>query len=143
MQPAPIESTSATQVEAYLQAFAEAYDLERLVRCRTRVTRVEPLTVDSAAASSAHGAAAVANGGGPANDGAGSVASGAGPTARHQWRVVSEAVPDDPWLSPVTVPPPPDAAGSGDTEEFGAVVVCNGHYSEPRLPRDSGLLQTY
>ena len=127
------------QVEAYLKAFAEAHGLEHLVRCRTRVTRVEPLPADSAA-SPARNTAAIANGDEPSANSAAAAAGSAGPAAWHRWRVISEPVPDDPWLSPVSVPAPPDMAGGGDAEEFGAVVVCNGHYSEPRLPMDSGVL---
>ena len=136
MNPA---SVSPLQVEAYLRAFAEAYDLERFVRCRTRVTRVEPLPANSSAASSAHDEAATATGAGSAVNGAAPAARGTAPAAWHRWRVTSEPVLDNPGQSPVTVPAPSDAAAGGDAEEFEAVVVCNGHYSEPRLPKDSGL----
>ena len=141
-QRAHFDLMSGLQVEAYLRAFAEAYDLEHLVRCRTRVLRVEPLAADSPHDVFVHEAPASADGRGPAANGAGSAANGADPAACHRWRVTSEPVPDDPRLSAVTVPAPTDAAGGGDSEEFGAVVVCNGHYSEPRLPRNSGPLQT-
>lgn len=31
------------------------------------------------------------------------------------------------------------AAGTGTTRQFDAVVVCNGHYSEPNMPQVSGM----
>ena len=125
-------------------AFAEAYGLERFVQCRTRVTRVEPLLAASSPGS-AHGAAVSDDGAGPATDGAAPATNGAGPVANgsdsaagRRWRVTSEPVEDDPRLSAVTVIAAPDAARNSESEEFEAVVVCNGHYSEPRLPPDSG-----
>jgi len=136
--------TFSPQVEAYLLAFAEAYGLERFVQCRTRVTNVEPLPAASTPGT-APGGASSANGVGPAPssaaptaNGTGPVANGSSPAARRRWRVTSEPTADDARLSPVTVIAAPDAARHRETEEFEAVVVCNGHYSEPRLPPDSG-----
>ena len=138
------QSTHARQVEAYLLAFAEAYGLERFVQCRTRVTRVEPLPAASTPGSASGGAVSVNglvsanNGAAPAANGTGPVANGSSPAAGRRWRVTSEPTADGPRLSPVTVVAAPDAAGRSETEDFEAVVVCNGHYSEPRLPPDSG-----
>jgi len=126
-------------------AFAEAYGLERFVQCRTRVTRVEPLSAAGSLGTALGCGASDANGVGPetsaaalAADSTGPAANGSDPAATRRWRVTSEPTADDARLSPVTVVAAPDAARHRESEEFEAVVVCNGHYSEPRLPPDSG-----
>ena len=126
------------QVEAYLLAFAEAYGLERFVQCRTRVTRVEPLAA-VIASGIAHGATSPGDGMQTATNSAAPAANGSGPAAGRRWRVTHEPVADESQLSPVTVVAANGAANRSEAEDFEAVVVCNGHYSEPRLPPQSGL----
>ena len=94
------------EVRAYLAAYAEHHDIAKDVRLRREVLSAEPIDVDPKAVVDANAASE--------KD---SFSERWGP----RWRVTSRG--------PV---------GSEDArvavETFDAVVVCNGHYSEPRTP---------
>jgi hypothetical protein len=111
------------QVLRYLQAFAEHYHLQELIQFNCQVLTVQPAPAEPPPAA----AAAVAAG---APDG--STAAGM-PWQRWvvQWRQL-----------PLTPVPPTAAAaavaGVTHTEHFDAVLVCNGHYSEPQVPQLPG-----
>ena len=104
-------------MRAYLDAFADAFDLKRLVRFHTRVLEAEPVATDVSLPEET------------------SESSDAHP-ARHQWRLTSEPLPPATDASPAASAD--GASGGSTTELFDGLVVCNGHYSEPRLPPAKG-----
>lgn len=109
--------TARTQVLRFLQAFAAAFDLLRVVRTCVEVLAVRP------AACSEIGTNGSTSGGAAAGPGSG----------QGRWEVVIKHV---------------DAAASGDGASsrltasevvwHDAVVVCNGHFFEPRVPSFPG-----
>jgi len=115
------------QVLRYLQAFADHYQLHSLVRYSTRVVRATPTPKNKATA------------------------------VQHwlvQWQDMTAACGDTSSSSSATeaaaaagagckvATPASNKVGSAapvlHTEEFDAVLVCNGHYSEPHLPAIPG-----
>lgn len=128
------------QVRAYLDAFADAFDLKRLVRFRTRV--VEALPVLANASEPEHTSDARLNQGlRESSDASMDLGSreGAAP-ACHRWQLTTQPIspaPDASSAAGLT-----DEMRSGGSKElFDGVVVCNGHYSEPRLPPSEGGLK--
>ena len=119
------------EVRAYLAAFADHYGLRDVVRLDTEVVSVRPVdaagvgqggTNDGGRASAA--AAGIRTGEGA--DAAGTDRAAWGP----RWRVIS---------APAGAGEGARAAGRDEREEiYDAVVVCNGHYSEPRVPTFPG-----
>ena len=100
------------QVYAYLKAFSAAFGLDSLLRLNTRVVRALPVT-------EAQNGAEGKNASRISGDGDG----GGGGSRQERWRVTIA----------------PAAGGSGQSERtFDALVVCNGHFSEPRLPDAPG-----
>ncbi|CAL8462038.1 g1569 [Coccomyxa elongata] len=136
------------EVEAYLEAFAAAFDLEKHIRFNTPVLRVTPCKDNCRPSTSASSAAdAGQNGHSYGENASGSAASdvavgmsqnglqNGGNAGRPEeeeklpwprWRVTT--TPDQDQGDPTT---------SGE-EVFDAVVVCNGHYSHPRRPELPG-----
>ena len=82
------------EVLAYLELFAQRYDLLPLIRFGTRVRRAEPVW--------------------------GNAPGALGP----RWEVETEA-----------------ATGATTARTFDACVVCNGHYSQPRVPPVAGVAE--
>lgn len=108
LQPHP--SRQLSQVQRYLEAFAAEFQLLQHVRFRTVVQRLAPVDAADAAA----------NGG--------SSSSSSAPPDWLRWQVTTQPAADG-----------QAAASSSSTSElFDAVMVCNGHYSRPRLPQLPG-----
>ncbi|KAG2443029.1 hypothetical protein HYH02_009444 [Chlamydomonas schloesseri] len=124
---------SHQEVLGYLEAFADFYQLKPLVRYHTRVLAVEP--VAAAEPASAAGSSGATTG------------SEADANKKEEeeeevvWSVTSERLASNGRASTSS------AGGSADgdigrdsgslaqeREMYDAVVVCNGHYAEPRLP---------
>ena len=99
------------EVRAYLDAYADFHDLRTLVRTKTKVLKCEPLSPTEADYLKAP----------PGYD-----HKRWGP----RWGVTfAENTDDTETLSPGTLNPK-----ATTTSIFDAVVVCNGHYSTPRVP---------
>lgn len=156
-------------MHSYLRAFAEAFSLGPLVRLHTRVVHVTPPpalataalgpadrgtasgapngipngiangtangcsdTVDSSGMGEVAGREMTASadvvsgdggGGGNGGIGGGGGGSGDGSSVTEQWKVTTA----------------PAAGGCEEEHAFDAVLVCNGHFSEPRLPPSPGV----
>jgi hypothetical protein len=99
------------QVLAYVEAYADAHDLRRLVELNTEVARIDALPLDTG--DQADGAGA---GDGPGAGGA------ERPPWGQRWRVLTR----------------PAGGGEGAegevVREFDSVAVCVGHHSDPILP---------
>lgn len=106
------------QVRAYLNAFADAFDLKRLVRFSTKVLRTEPIISDAAFPGKTIDASCKALTQGP------------------RWRLFS--APVQPESETSSDSPSDTAVDISSVEVFDALVVCNGHYTEPRLPHTEG-----
>lgn len=107
------------QVQRYLEAFAEEFQLLQHVRFGTVVQKLAPLN-DAAAAA----APAAANGNS-------SSSSSSAPPDWLRWRVTTQPAADGHAAA--------SSSGAGSISKlFDAVVVCNGHYSRPRLPQLPG-----
>lgn len=119
----PRQFPSHAEVQRYIEAFAERYNLRRLVEYHTSVEAAVPLMPDGDCGGDGGGSSSNAawqrwqlslrRGSGAAagtSSGSGEVSSRSG--SRHQEEL--------------------------EQQQFDAVVVCNGHYSEPRLPAFPG-----
>lgn len=111
------------QVLRYLEAFAAAFDLASVVETCTQVVTVRP-------------PAALAGGG---------AAAGAGGSLgqQQQWEVTlrragSSSTSSDGGSTGSTGSSSVAQADADEVAGFEAVVVCNGHYSEPRVPSFPG-----
>uniref|UniRef100_A0A383VB45 Flavin-containing monooxygenase n=1 Tax=Tetradesmus obliquus TaxID=3088 RepID=A0A383VB45_TETOB len=119
------------EVLRYLQAFAQHYHLTELIRFNCQVQSVQ----HAPAAPAAPAAAAAA---GPPDS------STAADIPWKRWEVQWQQLPAATSPASSSNPPSPAAAvaaaadGSMYTELFDAVLVCNGHYSEPKLPQLPG-----
>ncbi|GIL73465.1 hypothetical protein Vretifemale_3589 [Volvox reticuliferus] len=147
----PRRFCSHTEVLGYLNAFADFFDLRPLVRTHTRVLSVQ--LADEAAAAMASGAAGQA----PSPAVQMTTATTTSSESLFGFVVTSERLGTHHHDAAAAKDSPGDSSaigtGIGDgggnltaapaaiQEEFyDAVVVCNGHYSEPRLPKVSGML---
>jgi hypothetical protein len=108
----------------YLQAFAEHYHLTELIHFNCQVLRVQHAPAPTQAAAAA----------GPPDN---STAAGA---PWQKWQVQWQQIPPATSSNASSNPPTATAAAAGSehTEQFNAVLVCNGHYSEPQLPQLPG-----
>ncbi|PSC74279.1 Flavin-containing monooxygenase FMO GS-OX-like 3 [Micractinium conductrix] len=107
------------EVLAYLEAYAQRFGLLRHIRFGTEVTRLQPLPAAA---------------GGPGSSGGGG--SGAGGAHGWRWRVEACSACSG-GSSDAAEESSPCGSTNGDTEEsleVDAVVVCSGHFSEPRYP---------
>ena len=104
---------------AYLAAFADAFDLKKLVRFSTTVLRAEPMPWADAAVF------------GDVTD-----ADGAAPALNFRWRLTSAPVQHEDATSAL---PNSQGMSASTVEVFDSLVVCNGHYTEPRLPHAEGM----
>ena len=134
------------EVRAYLDAYADHHDIRKRVRLGTRVVAVTPTSENTENAALRTASAS--------DEDERAYLEKWGP----RWRVVTEPVettrkeeeeeaPREDGEESVRERRPSSAARSarGETdrasyanETFDAVVVCNGHYSEPRVPRFPG-----
>ena len=146
------------QVLRFLQAFAGRYHLQQLVRFNARVVRATPLPAATATASAAASRIATAAAGA-----AGDAEAAAGGCAvqqqtrrwQVQWQELSVSKPVHPSTHASGAEAAPEhgklntaAAGQAATsgapqaelhsQVFDAVLVCNGHYTEPNLPQLPG-----
>ncbi|KAK9908844.1 hypothetical protein WJX75_003644 [Coccomyxa subellipsoidea] len=139
------------EVEAYLEAFAAAFDLEKHIRFNTSVLRVSHCE-RGGHPGARFGADSARQNGHLDNGNASRSAPGAameghsmsnlpngGEVAGENGTIDSEELPWPRWQV-TTVPN--EEQGSVSTsggEVFDAVVVCNGHYSDPRRPEIPGM----
>lgn len=118
------------EVLRYLRAFAAFYGLEAYIRFNTRVVSVTPQPAGGGSSGSCGQA-----------DGSSSSSTALQPPP-YKWRVVT-APSDTPRLPSCSHVNGMDSAaqqGQGATQhEFDAVVVANGHFSEPKLPDVRGM----
>eukprot|EP00884_Botryococcus_braunii_P009903 jgi/Botrbrau1/18914/Bobra.177_2s0069.2 len=109
------------EVQAYLEAYCDVFGLLPFVRCNTTVRRVIPVP----AVTPPHLGTSLANvAGSDSVPGALGTWEAGGTGTGHpelRWRVASSV-----------------AGGPEVEEEYDAVVVCNGHYADPRVPRFPG-----
>lgn len=140
----------ALQVYHYLKAYAETFQLEQLVQFRTTVVRARPVAASQSAAASEAAARSVpdaaqpiTNGnGGATQNGAGS--ANGGTTSGSSTAVGSSSIEPGQQRWQVTTAPAGLKGGQGggaggqSTHVFDALLVCNGHFSEPRLPDAAG-----
>jgi hypothetical protein len=113
------------QVLRYLQAFADHHHLQELIRFNCQVLSVQPAPPTQQQQQPAVAAAAGAPDSSTAAD-----------IPWQRWVVQWQQLPPTP-IPPATT----TAAAAGGvtyTEQFDAVLVCNGHYSEPQLPQLPG-----
>jgi hypothetical protein len=103
-------------VLAFLEAYADRFDLRRHVRCSTAVVRVDPIHPPQ---TSHH-----LDSGGDAN---GDEAAARPPPWGVRWRVATRAVGAG------------GQAAEEEVHEFDAVTVCVGHHSDPVVPQIPGL----
>lgn len=128
----------AVQVLRYLQLFAEHYHLLDLIRFNTRVLQAEPATNTPADIAAATGIQ-------PTDvpwqrwhvtwqeDSKGSTADGSQNTKPDLSAAVASA-PSNLNCAESS----PDGSGSMHTAVFDAVLVCNGHFTQPNLPSIPG-----
>lgn len=108
------------QVLRYIEAFVKAFDLAPVVQTRTEVLAVRPLGT-AAAAPGGSKSSSTTNGGG----------GGSG------WEVTVRGP------GPAAVADGSSGSSGSSSEQtstlvYDAVVVCNGHFSEPRVPEFEG-----
>jgi hypothetical protein len=156
------------QVLRYLQAFADHHHLQDFVLFNTRVLTAIP--VDSSAATPIPLLAASANGSTLSNEVRPQAAAVAAAALDQSPALLAAAVPWPRWnvtwqqtqtdraagaapatgsTSPTRAVPAADACADNipqpksdvQTEVFDALLVCNGHYTEPRLPDIPGAEQ--
>lgn len=107
----------------YLRAFVKTFGLEPLVRLNTKVVRALPWPPSAAEANGHASAASDALTAAAAGDGKVPAATSSGGSGGERWRLTTA----------------PAAGGGGEEEhQFDALLVCNGHFSEPRLPPSPG-----
>lgn len=119
------------QVYNYLKAFAAAFQLEQLVRFNTRVVQALPVA-DSATASGDGGSSISSNGVSDSGQ-HGTVGASSIDPQQQRWRLTT---------APAHGSPGADGPGGEAVRTFDALLVCNGHFSEPRLPDAPGRLGT-
>lgn len=142
---------SHEEVYHYLKAYAATFKLEQLVEFRTTVVRARPVAaLQSAAACGAAAARSVPDIAQPSSNGAASLTQNGGSSANgatangFSAAVGSSSIEPDQQRWQVTTAPagPPSSrgseAGGQSTRVFDALLVCNGHFSEPRLPDAAG-----
>jgi hypothetical protein len=112
------------QVLRYLQAFADHYHLQELIQFNCQVLSVQtaPPTQQPPPPAAAAGAPD---------------SSTAADIPWRRWVVQWQQLPPTP-IPPATTTAAAAAGGVTHTEQFDAVLVCNGHYSEPQLPQLPG-----
>jgi cation diffusion facilitator CzcD-associated flavoprotein CzcO len=139
------------EVQRYLEAFADHYSLREMVRLGVRVEACAPLLLEgeeegAQEAAAERGREQRGDAAGPAGPSPAAAAAAASDPRRlwgpRRWRVVTRPA------SPHTAAHQASnlgstaaaeagtaaAAAAVEEKEYDAVVVCNGHYSEPRLP---------
>ena len=111
------------EVRAYLDAYADHHDIRKRVRLRTRVVAVTPTRSESPKSENASPRTSPKD----EDEDERAYVEKWGP----RWCVATE---------PVETTRKEEGKTKEDGEEsvFDAVVVCNGHYSEPRVPRFPG-----
>ncbi|KAI3437777.1 hypothetical protein D9Q98_000224 [Chlorella vulgaris] len=102
------------EVQRYLEAFAEAFGLLQHICFNTEVQHLAP--------------AAPSDGGPSSSSSSASKSAASSSSSWQQWDVTTRP----------TQPQPGGAPGASCTQRFDAVVVCSGHYSQPRVPHFPG-----
>jgi cation diffusion facilitator CzcD-associated flavoprotein CzcO len=134
----PRQYCSHEEVQRYLEAFAEEFGLLQHVRFGTEVQRLQPVQAAAAAAAGASGEA------GGSSDASGSASSSgsAAPDGWLRWEVTTQPAQQGQQHqqgdSPSASPGCSGTGASSSSQQYDAVVVCNGHYSRPRLPQLPG-----
>lgn len=124
-----------TQVYNYLKAFAATFQLEQHVHFRTRVVRAVPVAASQSAAASAQPIAG-SDGGAAQNGGSRGVGSCDIDPEDQRWQITT--APAAAGRNAAGAGSQPAIADGQSIRIFDALLVCNGHFSEPRLPDAAG-----
>jgi hypothetical protein len=129
------------QVYGYLKAYAAIFQLEQHVQFQTQVVRAVPVATLPSAVTGTPAQPSNGSSSGVSTSGAHATSKGAVgscdiPPSEQRWQVT--IAPAHRGKSTAGAATRPDTADNQITSVFDALVVCNGHFSEPRLPDAAG-----
>lgn len=115
----------------YLKAFSATFQLEQHVQFETRVVQAVPVAASKMPAPDqpAQPSDSTGRGNGSVHSGSNGIGSCDIAPSEQRWQVTTTRAGGG-----------DSAAGYQTTRVFDALVVCNGHFSEPRLPDAAGNL---